>query len=198
MNALLLSLPGTPIIYYGDEIGMGDDIWLPDRHGCRMPMQWTDARNAGFSTADKTYLPANQDEISGYEHLNVAQQEQEPNSYLWATRFLLKARKDNPALRNGLMEELLTDDPAIFAYWRALGKDLPVQNPDAGNSLENRVLCLYNLSNQQQSITLDVRAFKGYWLTDLLTEEQHSLGEMPLVKILAPYASHWLRLDQPE
>ncbi len=195
MNALLLSLPGTPIIYYGDEIGMGDDIWLPDRHGCRMPMQWTDGPNAGFSTAKETFLPANHDETCGFKNLNVAQQEKDPNSYLWATRFLLKARKDNPALCNGLMEEIPSDNPAIFVYWRVAREDYSDQPAASGLSTENRVLCLYNLSNQQQSITLDLRFYKGHWLTDLLAEEKHPIGDIPLVKILPPYSSHWLRLD---
>jgi maltose alpha-D-glucosyltransferase/alpha-amylase len=198
LNALLLSLPGTPIIYYGDEIGMGDDIWLPDRHGCRMPMQWTDGPNSGFSTAEKTYLPVNQDEICGYKNLNVAQQEKDPNSYLWATRFLLKARKAHPALCNGLMEEIPTDNPAIFAYWRVDNQDLPDNNTDSRSPSEKRVLCLYNLSDQQQSISLNLGRFKGYKLTNLLAQETNSIGEMPVVKILTPYASHWLRLDHPE
>ncbi|MCA9923226.1 MAG: hypothetical protein KC421_12680, partial [Anaerolineales bacterium] len=84
LNALFLSLPGVPIIYYGDEIGMGDNIWLPDRHGCRTPMQWGNGRHAGFSAADKTYLPVNDD----FEHNNVAAQESDPDSYLNRTRFL--------------------------------------------------------------------------------------------------------------
>ena len=98
---MFLSLPGTPIIYYGDEIGMGDNIWLPDRHGCRTPMQWDDAPNAGFSTAAKTYYPVINDDLYGYQHVNVAAQENDPDSYLNLTRFLLKTRQSQSALRRG-------------------------------------------------------------------------------------------------
>src|SRR5690606_26680066 len=84
LHALLFSLPGTPIVYYGDEIGMGDNIWLDDRHGVRTPMQWSGEKNAGFSDAEETYLPVIDDEIYGYEKVNVALQEKDPNSYLWA------------------------------------------------------------------------------------------------------------------
>ena len=182
MNALLLSLPGTPIIYYGDEIGMADNIWLPDRHGCRTPMQWSAEKNGGFSMADETYLPVIDDEGFGYKSLNVADQEEDPNSYLWATRFLLQARRSQPALQRGSMETLQIDNPAVLAYWRVHGSD--------------RLLCLYNLSNQQQSVSLDLRAFRGRALVDLLAEgEREILSEWPVVKILAPHASHWLRLE---
>jgi maltose alpha-D-glucosyltransferase/alpha-amylase len=182
LNALLLSLPGTPIIYYGDEIGMADNIWLPDRHGCRTPMQWSAEKNGGFSTADETYLPVIDDEEYGYKVLNVAAQESDPNSYLWATRFLLQARRSQPALQRGAMETLPIDNPAVLAYWRVHGQE--------------RLLCLYNLSNQPQSTSLDLSAFRGQTLVDLLVEgEKEILSEWPMVKILAPHASHWLRLE---
>jgi maltose alpha-D-glucosyltransferase/alpha-amylase len=180
MNALLLSLPGTPIIYYGDEIGMGDNIWLPDRHGCRTPMQWSAAKNGGFSEADETYFPANSDEIYGYQRVNVAAQEEDPDSLLWATRFLLQARKKQPSLQQGQMENLPIDNPAVLAFWRLHEGD--------------RLLCLYNLSYQQQSVILDMSPYRGQEIVDLLaSEEKLLIGDMPLVKILAPYASHWLR-----
>ncbi|MCI0575061.1 MAG: maltose alpha-D-glucosyltransferase [Chloroflexi bacterium] len=180
MNALLLSLPGTPIIYYGDEIGMGDNIWLPDRHGCRTPMQWSAGQNAGFSPAGETYLPANDDPIYGYQVANVAAQEQDPNSYLWATRYLLQARRQCPELQHGRLEFLDIDNPAVLAYWRVSG--------------EQRLLALYNLSEQQQSISLDLSTYQGRAMTDLLTSSsQELLTNWPVVKILTPYASHWLR-----
>jgi maltose alpha-D-glucosyltransferase/alpha-amylase len=186
LNALLLSLPGTPIIYYGDEIGMGDNIWLPDRHGCRTPMQWTAGKNAGFSLASETYLPVIDDEEFGYQRVNVDQQENDPDSYLWASRFLLQARRKQPALQRGEMELIPTDNPSILAYWRFSEETDGI----------DRLLCLYNLSNQQQSISLDFGAYKGQSMTDLLVSGERSLlGEWPMVKILGPYASHWLRLD---
>jgi maltose alpha-D-glucosyltransferase/alpha-amylase len=186
LNALLLSLPGTPIIYYGDEIGMGDNIWLPDRHGCRTPMQWTAGKNAGFSLASETYLPVIDDEEFGYQRVNVDQQENDPDSYLWASRFLLQARRKQPALQRGEMELIPTDNPSILAYWRVSEETDGI----------DRLLCLYNLSNQQQSISLDFGAYKGQSMTGLLVSGERSLlGEWPMVKILGPYASHWLRLD---
>jgi len=182
LNGLLLSLPGTPIVYYGDEIGMGDNIWLPDRHGCRTPMQWSAEQNGGFSQAEKTYLPVNDDDTYGYRQVNVAEQEQDPDSYLWATRFLLQARRGEPALQYGTMEELALDNRAVFAFWRLYG--------------DRRLLCLYNLSAEQQSVTLDLSEWQGSQVTDLLHEEGKLVpSELPAVKVLQPYASHWFRLE---
>jgi maltose alpha-D-glucosyltransferase/alpha-amylase len=178
LNALLLSLPGAPIIYYGDELGMGDNIWLPDRHGCRTPMQWSAEKNAGFSTADETYLPVNSDEVYGYQKVNVVTQENDPNSYLWATRYLLQVRSQNPALQRGEMALIGIDNAAVFAYWLT--------------HEENRLLCLYNFSNQQQSVSFDLSGYKGYQMTDLLARDKsETLNEWPSVKVLAPYGSHW-------
>jgi maltose alpha-D-glucosyltransferase/alpha-amylase len=178
LNALLLSLPGTPIIYYGDEIGMGDNIWLPDRHGCRTPMHWTAEKNAGFSTAEKTYFPVNSDDVYGYQVVNVTDQEKDPNSYLWATRYLLQARSQNPALQNGEMTVIDIDNAAVFAYWLT--------------HEGNRLLCIYNFSSQQQSVSLDLSEYKGQQMTDLLARDKsETLTEWPSVKVLAPYASHW-------
>jgi maltose alpha-D-glucosyltransferase/alpha-amylase len=195
LNALLLSLPGTPIIYYGDEIGMGDNIWLPDRHGCRTPMQWSAEKNAGFSAAEETYQPVNYDQTFGYKQVNVAQQEEDPESYFWAMRFLVNARNEHIALRKGSMKVIPNDNPGIMAYWREVG-DEPGDGGEIEHPLaERQILCLYNLSNQQQSMTLDMQAYQGKKLTDLLTQERILLTEWPVVKILAPYSSHWLRLD---
>lgn len=183
MNALLYSLPGTPIVYYGDEIGMGDNIWLPDRNGCRTPMQWNSRRHAGFSDAEETYFPVIDDDAYSYRDVNVAAQENDPDSYLWATRFLLKARKQHKALRRGQLEVLTTDNPAILAFWRA--------------SRDERILCLYNLSYQRESISLNLSEYKGNDLIDLLTHNnRETLSELPLVKSLSPYSSHWLLLSK--
>ncbi len=187
LNALLLSLPGTPIIYYGDEIGMGDNIWLPDRHGCRTPMQWTAEKNGGFTQAEEPYFPVISDETYGYEQVNVAQAEENPQSYLWAMRFLIQARRNQAALQEKNVEMLANDNPAILAYWRIY------QEQDS----EQRILCLYNLSNQQQSISLDLGDFQGYLMTDLLAKgAEITLANWPLVKVLSSYSSHWLRLDK--
>jgi maltose alpha-D-glucosyltransferase/alpha-amylase len=187
LNALLLSLPGTPIVYYGDEIGMGDNILLPDRHGCRTPMQWDATRNGGFSESEETYFPVNSDAVYGYQQVNVASQEDDPESHLWAIRFLLQARKKHMALRTGSMEVIAVDNPAILAYWR-------VYNSGGG---EERLLCLFNLSNQQQSIALEVAGYHGYWLTDLLASGQRFIvTEWPVVINLSGYSSHWYRLEK--
>lgn len=181
LHALLLSLPGAPIIYYGDEIGMGDNIWLPDRHGVRTPMQWTAGKNAGFSDADETYLPVIEDGEYGYEQVNVAAQEEDEDSYLWATRFLLQARKACPELQAGEMAWYETGSPAVLGYWRFQG--------------EQRTLCLFNLDNQRHSLSLDLRDYQGWEMVDLLHEgEAWTAGELPAVLNLEPYGCHWLRI----
>jgi maltose alpha-D-glucosyltransferase/alpha-amylase len=173
LHAMFLSLPGAPIIYYGDEIGMGDNIWLPDRHGCRTPMQWSAAKNGGFSPADTTYFPVNSDEAYGYQRVNVAAQEKDPASYLWLTRFLITTRQSRPALRSGQLAWVETDNTAVLAYTRRAGDD--------------EVLCLFNLTDQPQSLdfTLDRDRI------DLLSPEKAELAAGPAVT-LAPYAAHWL------
>lgn len=187
LNALLLSLPGTPIVYYGDEIGMGDNIWLKDRNGCRTPMQWDDSKNAGFSTADETYLPVNSDDVYGYEKVNVAAQEKDPESYLWAMRFLLKARRKQAALRKGDMEMLSVDNPAILAFWRIAEVD----------DVEEKLLCVYNLSNQQQSMVLDLADERGQAFVDLLANDQPVIiTEWPVVINLGAHGCHWFRLEK--
>lgn len=185
MNALLFSLPGTPIIYYGDEIGMGDNIRLKDRNGCRTPMQWNSDENGGFSRADKTYLPVIDDDRYGYELVNVEAQEEDRNSYLWATRFLLQARNQHPSLKRGTMEVVAIENPAVLAFWRVRDDD--------------RILVLINLSDQQQSISLELSAYRGSEFVDLLSEgDRERLTEIPLVKILPPYATHWFWLTDQE
>jgi len=181
LNALLMSLPGTPIIYYGDEIGMGDNIWLPDRHGCRTPMQWSTELNGGFSSSEELYFPVNNDERYGYLTVNVANQSTDKDSLLWATRFLVEARRQQPALQVGHLEILPIDNPAILGYWRVHGND--------------RVLCLYNLSNEQQSMSLELISFRGRLIEDLLSHGTKELiTAWPLVKIMGPYASQWLQI----
>ncbi len=180
LNAILVSLMGTPIIYYGDEIGMGDNISLPDRHGLRTPMQWDDSRNAGFSDAAETYFPMIDDPEYGYQRVNVAAQENDPNSYLNATRFLLQVRREHPELRTGELVLLDNDDPAVFGYWRVLD--------------DQRTLCLYNLSAETTSISIDLhqQAGEGELVNLLQSEQRHRVTEWPIVLRLRPYSSHWL------
>jgi len=166
LHALFLSLPGTPIIYYGDEIGMGENIWLPDRHGVRTPMHWNGRKHAGFSDADKTYFPVHDE----YPQVNVAAQESDPASYLNQMRFLLRVRQSQPALRRGEMAWVETGNTAVLAYRRFL--------PDKSEGL----LCLFNLSDQPQTFTLQRER------QDLLARDGNVLsGEL----LLRPYAAHW-------
>ena len=182
LNAMLFSLPGTPILYYGDEIGMGDNINLPDRFGVRTPMQWDDSKNAGFSNAETTYLPVIDEGPYSYRHVNVAAAEKDPNSYLWATRFLLQARKQSPALQQGKMSWYEIENKTILAFWRV--------------HEERRVLCLFNLDQQRQSVSLNLGVFAGKKLVDLLADsEELTLNEFPMVLNLEPYAAHWLRIE---
>jgi maltose alpha-D-glucosyltransferase/alpha-amylase len=185
MNALLLSLPGTPIVYYGDEIGMGDNIWLPDRYGVRTPMQWSGERNAGFSKAEATFLPVIDNDEYGYRKVNVAAQEGDSDSYLEATRYLLKTRKQCPELQRGQMEFMATAADPVLAYWRILG--------------EQRTLCLYNLSAQPHSLSLELAEHSGRTMVDLLRHSpERKLSQWPVVVNLQPYASHWFRLVEAE
>jgi maltose alpha-D-glucosyltransferase/alpha-amylase len=144
-------------------------------------MQWSDEKNGGFSEADETYLPVIDDPEYGFQVVNVAAQEEEPGSYLWATRFLLEARKRCVELQRGRLEWYATENEALLAYWRILGDD--------------RTLCLFNLSNQPVSLSLTLGEYEGRRLIDLLAEEQSwEIGAWPIVINLAPYASHWLRI----
>src|SRR5437588_5031472 len=120
MNALLFSLPGTPVVYYGDEIGMGDNIYLGDRNAVRTPMQWSADRNAGFSRANpqKLFLPVIIDPEYHYESLNVEAQQNNPTSLLWWMKRLIALRKQQRALSRGSIEFLRPDNPKVLAYIR--------------------------------------------------------------------------------
>ena len=173
LNALFLSLPGTPILYYGDEIGMGDNIWLPDRHGCRTPMQWSAERHAGFSQAEQTYQPVIDQPPYDYRTRNVAAQESDPDSYLNLTRFLIATRQAQPALRAGALAWVETDDDAVLAFRRTTEGAPPV-------------LCLFNLSDGvQPGLALPTA------MRDLLSREGQVYPAGRPIQ-LAPFAAHWL------
>ncbi len=183
LNALFLSLPGAPIIYYGDEIGMGDNLQLPDRYGCRTPMQWDAGKNAGFSTADETYLPVNTD----YPQVNVATQEANPDSYLNMLRFLIRARQSQAALRQGDLEWVETGDTAVLAYTR---------------QWEGKwVLCLYNLSDEIRTLPGDFLHVERP-LHDLFHPGQTWLDEVRICANephgweLPPFTALWLAKEQ--
>jgi maltose alpha-D-glucosyltransferase/alpha-amylase len=172
INSILLTLIGSPVLYYGDEIGMGDNIWLDDRDGVRTPMQWDTSPNAGFSTAPQDQLdePLVDDEVYGYQCVNVQAQQADPDSLLNALRHMLDVRKQHPAFGRGDFAWIEVESKAIAAYWRTLDHD--------------RVLAIHNLSGQTQSIKLVDQAHD--WI-DLLSHsriKQHAA--------LAPYQFLWL------
>ncbi|PJI84750.1 maltose alpha-D-glucosyltransferase [Luteimicrobium subarcticum] len=154
-HSLLLSLPGSPCLYYGDEIGMGDNIWLPDRDAVRTPMQWTPDRNAGFSTADpgKVYLPLVQSLVHHYSHTNVEAQLAQPTSLLHWVHGMLRVRKQHPAFGKGTFVQVPADHESVFAYLRT--------TPD------ETLLCVVNLSATATAATLDVSGHAGAHLADV-------------------------------
>ncbi|MBL8483978.1 MAG: maltose alpha-D-glucosyltransferase, partial [Rhodocyclaceae bacterium] len=173
MNALLMSMPGTPILYYGDEIGMGDNIYLGDRDAVRTPMQWTPERNAGFSQADpqRLYLPPIMDTIYGYSSVNVEAQSRDPSSLLNWTRRLLAVRKGHLAFGRGTIEFLRPGNRKILAYLRQHGDEV--------------LLCVANLSRSAQPVELDLAACKGRTPVELLGRAAFPpIGDAPYVVTL--------------
>ena len=187
LNAILFTLPGSPILYYGDEIGMGDNIWLPDRNGVRTPMQWDDSPNAGFSDADATalYSPVIEDEVYGYKRVNVARQMADPDS-LWHTiRHMIEVRKRYKAFGWGSFSFVLPENEAILGYWRVY---------DDGRDNAERFLILGNLTDRPQTATLDLSTHAGCTPIDVLTGERWPVVGPEKTDIrLSPFAYHWLR-----
>ena len=134
LHSLLFSLPGSPVLYYGDEIGMGDNIYLGDRDGVRTPMQWAPDRNGGFSRADfaQLYLPPLMDPVYGYQAVNVEAQMRNPSSLLHWMRSMLEVRRAHPVFGTGSMEVVSTDNPSVLAYVRSAGAPVPAagRRPD--------------------------------------------------------------------
>ena len=181
---LLLSLPGTPILYYGDEIGMGDNIYLGDRDGVRTPMQWTGDRNAGFSRGDfaKLYLPPLMDPVYGFQACNVEAQTRTESSLLhWLRRFIA-IRKRFPVFGLGTFEALDAANPSIFAFLRTLD--------------DHVVLCVNNLSRFAQPVELDLRRHAGATPVEM-TGRVHfpRIGELPYLLTLAPHGFYWFTLE---
>jgi maltose alpha-D-glucosyltransferase/alpha-amylase len=186
-TALLLSLPGSPVLYYGDEIGMGDNIWLGDRDGVRTPMQWTPDRNAGFSTCNpgQLNLPVIMDPIYGHQVTNVEAQSASTTSLLHWTRRMIEVRKQNPAFGLGTWEDLGGSNPSVLSFVRAFGDDI--------------VLCVNNLSRFPQPVELDLRRWEGYSPIELLgTVHFPRIGELPYLLTLAGHGFYWFRLSPPE
>jgi maltose alpha-D-glucosyltransferase/alpha-amylase len=187
LHAIMFSLPGSPVLYYGDEIGMGDNIFLGDRDGVRTPMQWTGDRNGGFSRADfaQLYLPLLMDPVYGYQAVNVEAQLRTPTSFLrWLRRFIA-LRKQHPVFGLGTYEPLQTSNPRIFAHVRRYEDDI--------------VLCVHNVARSAQAVELDLSPFEG-----LVPEEMFGrtafppVGELPYLLTMAPRGFFWFQLREPE
>ncbi len=186
LYSLLFSLPGSPVLYYGDEIGMGDNIYLGDRDGVRTPMQWTGDRNAGFSRTDPAalYLPFLMDPVYGYQAVNVEAQERVSTSLLQWVRRMLQVRKQFPVFGLGDYEPLYPDNRRVLAFVRQLGADV--------------VLVLANLSRFAQPIELDLSRWYG-----LVPEEMFGRTPFPIIDdqpyrlAIGPYGFYWFHLVEP-
>jgi maltose alpha-D-glucosyltransferase/alpha-amylase len=189
LNSLLLSFPGTPIMYYGDEIGMGDNIYLGDRNGVRTPMQWNSDRNAGFSKAvpAKLYFPVIMDPIWGYQAINVEAQQSDASSLLHWTRNMIALRKIFQVFGRGTLEFLHPENRKVLAYIREFtGED--------GHS--ETVLCVANLSRFAQPVALDLSKYNGRQPVEMLGYVPFPfINETPYAITLAPYSFFWLELQ---
>ena len=185
-TALLLALPGSPVLYYGDEIGMGDNIWLGDRDGVRTPMHWTPDRNAGFSTCEpgRLMFPPVADAVYGYQVTNVESQLKNTTSLLHWTRRLIEVRKHNLAFGLGSFIDLGGSNPTVLAFVREWEGD--------------RVMCVNNLSRSAQPVELDLRAYEGSQPVEMLGGSHFPrIGELPYLLTLAGHGFYWFRLVDP-
>ena len=185
LNSILFTMPGSPIIYYGDEIGMGDNVWLGDRDGVRTPMQWSPDRNAGFSRAqpERLYLPAISDAVYGFQSVNVEAQEHSPNSLLNWTKRLIRVRKQHRAFGRGSITFLQPENPHVLAYLREYQGDV--------------ILVVNNLSASAQAVQLDLAGYAGFTPVELLGETAFPLvDETPYAITLSPYGFFWFALRQ--
>jgi maltose alpha-D-glucosyltransferase/alpha-amylase len=183
MNGMLFSLPGTPVIYYGDEIGMGDNVFLGDRNGVRTPMQWDGGWNAGFSGADpeSLYAALILNPLYGYQAVNVASQKRSQHSLLSWMRRLLQVRKSTSIFSQGSIEFLYPANHRVLAYVRKLGRET--------------VLVVNNLSASAQAVELDLSEFKGNILVEMFGRNIFPrIGELPYLLTLGPYQFYWFRL----
>src|SRR5262245_52349940 len=185
MNALLFSMPGTPIIYYGDEIGMGDNIYLGDRNGVRTPMQWSGDRNAGFSRADpaRLYAPPIQDPVYGYQAINVEAQERYPFSLLNWMKRLVATRKQHRVFGCGSIEFIRTDNRKVITYVRRYEGEL--------------VLCVANLSRNAQPVAIPLSEFAGLTPVEMLGQTSlPRIGDQPYFLTLSGYGFYWFQLQE--
>jgi maltose alpha-D-glucosyltransferase / alpha-amylase len=183
LNSLLMSMPGTPIIYYGDELGMGDNIFLGDRNGVRTPMQWSEDRNGGFSRADPAtlYLPPIMDPVYGYGAVNVEAQGRSPSSLLSWMRRLIQVRRSRKTFGRGSLRFLYPDNRRILAYLREYEGET--------------ILCVANLSHSVQGVELDMAEFKGRVPIELMGQSAlPPTGELPYFVTLPAYGFYWFLL----
>jgi maltose alpha-D-glucosyltransferase/alpha-amylase len=183
MNSMLLSMPGTPVIYYGDEIGMGDNIFLGDRNGVRTPMQWSSDRNGGFSRADPASLtvPLIMDPLYGFQAINVEAQNHDAHSLLNWMRRILSVRKEHGAFGRGSLRFLYPKNRKVFAYLREYG--------------DETILCVANLSRSAQAVELDLSEFEGRVPVELLGNSTFPpVGQLPYMLTLSPYGFFWFVL----
>ncbi|MBE0604477.1 MAG: alpha-glucosidase C-terminal domain-containing protein, partial [Deltaproteobacteria bacterium] len=186
MNALLLSLPGTPVVYYGDEIGMGDNIYIGDRNGVRTPMQWNADRNAGFSraSAQKLFLPVTIDPDYHYETVNVEARQNNPSSLLWWMKRVIALRKRYKAFGRGTIEFLNPENHKVLAFIRAHGNEM--------------VLVVANLSRFPQFVELDLSAHKGKVPVELVGRTEFPpIKDQPYFITLAAHIFYWFSLETP-
>ncbi len=183
MNGMLMSLPGTPIIYYGDEIGMGDNVHLGDRNGVRTPMQWDGGWNAGFSSADpeSLYAPLILNPLYGYQAVNVQMQKRSAHSLLSWMRRLIEVRKSTLVFGRGSIEFLYPENHRILAYIRQLGSET--------------VLAVNNLSKSAQAVELDLSRHQGCIPIEMFGKNLFPrIGRVPYLLTMAPYQFFWFRL----
>ncbi|OIR45984.1 maltose alpha-D-glucosyltransferase [Corynebacterium sp. NML140438] len=183
-HALLLSLPGSPFLYYGDEIGMGDNIWLPDRDGVRTPMQWSNDRNGGFSKADpeRLYLPPVRNDQYGYDIVNVESQMKLENSLLQWVRQMIMIRKQYRAFGRGSYIEVDHENPQVLAFIREYEGE--------------RILCVHNMSSRPQAVEMDLSRYNGVVPRELTGgEEFPAIGELPWLSTLAPHGFFWFDIS---
>src|SRR5262252_8018998 len=187
LNSLVFTLPGSPIIYYGDEIGMGDNIHLGDRNGVRTPMQWSANRNADFSITEegRLYLPVINDPIYGYQAVNVAAQSKTPSSLLNTMKRLIAVRKTCRAFGRGTIEFLRPKNQTVLAFYREYR--------------DETILVVANLSTRSQPVELDLSAHRGSTPLELIGETRFPpIGDAPYFLSVGPHGFYWLRLEPPE
>jgi maltose alpha-D-glucosyltransferase/alpha-amylase len=183
LKALLISMPGTPVLYYGDEIGMGDNVFLGDRDGVRTPMQWSFDRNGGFSRADpaRLYLPPIMDSVYGFEAVNVEAQSRSPSSLLNWMKRLIGARRSRRAFGRGSLRFLYPSNRKVIAYLRSFEDEV--------------ILCVANLSRTAQAVELDLADFRGRQPVELMGRSAFpAIGEPPYMLTLQPHSFFWFDL----